>query len=349
MRDGVKISGWKKKNKANTTPMKFFYLLLFFIGTGRCVVSQRQWVNVDEQFGKMPASFHVYKSTDSLDGKPFIAFYSIAKLKNKAHRFETDTTTKRRLTPTQFYEKNNHPLLVVNASFFSFSTHQNLNLVIKQGEMVGYNIHTIPMKGKDTLQYRHPLGSALGISKKGKADIAWLLTDSSTHYPLALQFPVKPIKDSFARPSNAYLQQQYLRLADTNELAGFKQWKMYTAVGGGPVLLQQGKIHISNNEELKFAGKAIDDKHPRTAIGYTADGYLIIMVIQGRFPGKAEGATLTQTAALLKELGCIEAINLDGGGSSAMLINGKPTILPSDKEGERMVPGVLMITSSANK
>jgi exopolysaccharide biosynthesis protein len=63
----------------------------------------------------------------------------------------------------------------------------------------------------------------------------------------------------------------------------------------------------------------------------------IIMVIQGRFPGKAEGATLQQTATLLKELGCIEALNLDGGGSSFMLVNGKSTIQPSDKEGERMV------------
>jgi hypothetical protein len=52
--------------------------------------------------------------------------------------------------------------------------------------MVAYNIHSIPMKGKDTFQYRHPLGSALGISKNGKADIAWLLTDSSHPFPLAL-------------------------------------------------------------------------------------------------------------------------------------------------------------------
>ena len=49
----------------------------------------------------------------------------------------------------------------------------------------------------------------------------------------------------------------------------FKKWKVTTAVGGGPVLLQNGNIQITNNEELKFAGKAINDKHPRTAMGYT--------------------------------------------------------------------------------
>jgi exopolysaccharide biosynthesis protein len=118
---------------------------------------------------------------------------------------------------------------------------------------------------------------------------------------------------------------------------------METAVGGGPVLVQNGEIQISNNEELKFAGKAIDDKHPRTAIGYTKNGQLILMAIEGRFPGKAEGVTLTQEAAMLKEIGCVEAMNLDGGGSSCLLVNGKQTITPSDKEGQRPVPAVFII------
>ena len=97
--------------------------------------------------------------------------------------------------------------------------------------------------------------------------------------------------------------------------ANFKKWKMQTAIGGGPVLLQNGKIEIFNIEELKFSGKAINDKHPRTAIGYTDDGRLLILVIQGRFPGIAEGVSLIQEANILKELGCKEAMNLDGGGS----------------------------------
>ncbi|HMX38078.1 MAG TPA: phosphodiester glycosidase family protein, partial [Ferruginibacter sp.] len=115
-------------------------------------------------------------------------------------------------------------------------------------------------------------------------------------------------------------------------------------IGGGPVLVQDGRVKITNNEELKFAGKAIGDKHPRTCIGYTNDGYLIIMAIQGRFPGIAEGATLEQEARLLVGLGCVEALNLDGGGSSCLLINGKETIQPSDKGGQRPVPAVFMIS-----
>ena len=68
---------------------------------------------------------------------------------------------------------------------------------------------------------------------------------------------------------------------------------METAVGGGPVLVQKGEVKITNNEELKFAGKALLDKHPRTAMGYTADHKLIILVIEGRNPGMAEAVSYT--------------------------------------------------------
>ena len=296
------------------------------------------------------SNFHVFKTTDSLDGKPFIAFYAEAELKDKKLHFTTDTTYKRRLTPKQFYEKNNQPLVVVNSTFFSFTTNQNLNVVIKDGKLVGYNIHSIPMKGKDTFQYRHPLGSAIGIDKRGNADVAWLLTDSSREYAYASQLPMeKAIRDSISNPSANYIinnSPPYFEGTFNSPRFSklkYKKWRMKTAVGGGPVLVQDGKIKITNNEELKFTGKAIDDKHPRTCIGYTKDGRLIIMVIQGRFPGIAEGATLTQQAKLLIDLGCVEALNLDGGGSSCMLINGKETIKPSDVAGERAVPAVFII------
>ena len=293
-------------------------------------VAQVKWINVDTDYAPLPSSFQVFKTTDSLDGKPFIAFYVKAKLKDRKLDFTLDTTLGRRLTPLQFFEKNDKPLLVVNCTFFNFDKHQNLNVVIKDGKMLGYNIHTNPMRGKDTFQYRHPLGSAIGINKKRKADVAWLYTDSSLKKPFVFQEPVKAIKDSAIKIS-------------ANSFALRRKWKMQTAVGGGPVLVQNGQIKITNEEELKFVGKAINDKHPRTCMGYTSDGYLMIMVIQGRFPGIADGATLEQEAKLLIDLGCVEALNLDGGGSSCMLINGKETIKPSDKTGERPVPAVLII------
>lgn len=316
---------------------QFFSLLfLFYIQFSN---AQLKWVKVDSLFSKLPASVHIYKTTDLLNGKPNIAYYVEADLKDKALDFIADTTYKRRLTPSQFYEKNDQPLLVVNCTFFSFATHQNLSVVIKDGKLTGYNIHTIAGRGRDTLTYRHPFGSALGISKKRKADVAWLYTDSSKVYPYAIQKPLSPIRDSQTTISSKNI----LTPLRGTPSPSFIKWEMQTAVGGGPVLLQDGEIAIANNEELKFAGRAIDDKHPRTAIGYTGNDKVIILVVQGRFPGTAEGATLTQEAQMLKEIGCKEALNLDGGGSSCMLVNGMETIKPSDKEGQRPVPAVFIV------
>jgi Phosphodiester glycosidase len=313
--------------------------------------AQVKWINVDADYAPLPSSVQVFKTTDSLDGKPFIAFYVKARLKDKKLDFTTDTTLGRRLTPLQVYTKNDNPLLVVNCTFFNFDKNQNLNAVIKNGRLVSYNIHSIPMRGKDTFQYRHPLASSIGINKHREADVAWTLTDTSKRYAYASQFNlVRAIKDSILNPSFDYVKinSKYCTTIDSAcwpdyKQISFKKWKMQTAVSGGPVLIQNGKIKITNEEELKFTGKAINDKHPRTCMGYTNDGYLIIMVIQGRFPGIAEGATLEQEAKLLVDLGCTEALNLDGGGSSCMLVNGKETIKPSEKTGERPVPAVFII------
>jgi hypothetical protein len=310
--------------------------IILMLVAGTSVNAQLRWHNVDSDYAPLPKGFHIFKTTDSLDGKPFLAYYAIADLKQKKLEYRVDTTYKRRMTPTQFYNKNGRPLLVVNTTFFSFATHQNLNAVIINGKLVGFNIHSLPMRGKDTFQYRHPFGSAIGMNKKRKADVAWLLTDSSKALAYATQVPQLAGKDSVQLPSFTRMKK---------DQAQFKKWKMKTAVGGGPVLVQDGRVKITNNEELKFAGNAINDKHPRTLMGYTKMNQLIIMVIEGRHQGVAEGANLLQGAKLMEDLGCVEALNLDGGGSSCMLINGKETILPSDKGEQRSVPAVFIIKS----
>ncbi len=318
------------------TRLRLAFLLMIPSLLATASFAQVKWMNVDSLYAPLPASVQVFKTTDSLDGKPFIAYYVKARLKDRRLDFTVDTTLGRRLTPLKFYEKNKQPIVVVNCTFFNFDKNQNLNVVIRDGKMLGYNNHSLPMRGKDTFQYRHPLASAIGISKKRKADVAWTYSDSSLKQPYGFQAPSIPLKDSLK-----YFNQATVKQLTQHHL---QKWKMRTAVGGGPVIVQNEQVKITNEEELKFAGKAINDKHPRTCMGYTNDGYLIIMAIQGRFPGIAEGATLEQEAKLLIELGCTEALNLDGGGSSCLLINGKETIKPSDKEGQRPVPAVFIIS-----
>jgi exopolysaccharide biosynthesis protein len=308
--------------------------LVLIAGLFACSVvnGQTNWKDVSSQFGNLPSSIKVLKSDELLDGFPSIMYVATIKAKDHAKQFFVDTTYRRRLTPSQYFSRNKQPLVVVNCSFFEFVQNRNVNLIVQNSKMVGFDTPAVSRKGRDTMTYVHTLGSAFGIFKDGKMDIAFNYNDSGMTVPYAQQSVYAPMIDSvqklnFNHPS----------------LAGLKPWKVKHAFGGGPVLVQDGQVKISNNEEKKFAGKAIADKHPRTAIGYTQDDTMIILAIQGRMKGLAEGATLPQMAKLMLDLGCVEAMNLDGGGSSCMLINGKETIKPSDPSGQRPVPAVLII------
>lgn len=320
-------------------------LFLFFCLIQTVPFAQLQWKNLDSLYQPLPEPVHVFYTEQKIDTAPFRAFYVIADLKDKKLDFTTDTTYNRRLTPVQFYEKNKKPFVVVNCTFFSFETNQNLNVVVKNGKPIAYNREVIPGRGKDTFTYRHIFPGAIGISKKRSADVAWTFTDSSKNKVYASQLPFEVYKDSNA---NENLSDAIFRTSIVSGHEGhleplLKKWKMKTAVGGGPVLVQNGEIKITNNEEYKFPGKAINDKHPRTAMGYTKNGELIILVIQGRTESGG-GASLIQEAQILKDIGCVEALNLDGGGSSCLLVNGKETIQPSDKV-QRAVPAVFIIKS----
>jgi hypothetical protein len=101
-----------------------------------------------------------------------------------------------RFTPTQFYQKDDQSLVVVNCTFFSFTTNQNLNVVSKMENLLVIIFIHVPGRGKDTLTYRHPFGSAIGISKKRQADIAWIFTDSAVKLPYAMQWTMDAIKIS---------------------------------------------------------------------------------------------------------------------------------------------------------
>jgi hypothetical protein len=293
--------------------------------------AQMRWVKVDSLFGPLPPSIHVFKSSDSLEGRPLVAFYVSAWLKDKSIIFTTQTGKGRSLTPSRYYSQEKSPFVVVNASFFSPETSQNLNMVMGNGKLLAYNIVSLRGIGNDSVLYYYPTRSALGIDKKRRADVSWIFTDSSRRKPYAFEYNPVLAKGEIPNP----------KINDLDDVE-WKWWKMQTAVGGGPTLIHDGEIMITNKEEQLFVGKE-NEKQPRTAMGYTENGQLIILVIQGRSPGISDGASLIQEAKILKGLGCYKALNLSGGASSCMLVNGKETIKPSDREGQRPIPSVFLI------
>ena len=303
-----------------------------------CSLAQLRWKKADSTFGNLPSSIQVYFASDSLDGAPFLACYASVKLKDKQLAFTVQTGEGFAYTPKQFYTQQEHaPWLIVNGPFFSYENNQILSLLIRNGKIISHNVNTLKGSQEDSLLYYYPTRSAIGIDRKRKADVAWIFSDPQRNRPYA--FENAPV---IARGRDAVPSIYDLGVVD------WAWWEMRTAIGGGPTLVHDGKVWITNKEEQMFA-EVDKEKTPRTGMGYTLDNRLIILVIQGRSKGIADGATLLQEARILKSLGCYEALNLDGGGSSCMLINGKETIAPSDQGGQRPVPAVFMIKPEGNK
>jgi hypothetical protein len=113
-------------------------------------------------------------------------------------------------------------------------------------------------------------------------------------------------------------------------------------LGAGPQLLKDGRVEITSERE-RMSVSLSTERHPRTAIGTTGDGRVLLVVVDGRQPGWSDGMLLEELAQLLRELGAVNGINLDGGGSSTMVVQGKVVNRPSDAAGERPVSDAILI------
>ena len=99
-------------------------------------------------------------------------------------------------------------------------------------------------------------------------------------------------------------------------------------VSGGPLLLWKGR-RLEEPEKESISKVFFLARHPRTAAGVRADGTLLFVTVDGRRPDESVGMSLPELTDLMVALGCVSAINLDGGGSTTMVINGKVVNQPS--------------------
>ncbi len=108
-----------------------------------------------------------------------------------------------------------------------------------------------------------------------------------------------------------------------------------TAIGGGPILLREGHT---------FDWTHRPERHPRTVIGWNRES-LFLVVVDGRQKGLSIGMNYTELSSLMLRLGCKEAMNLDGGGSSTLWLGGRVMNSPSDGQ-ERHVANSLIVVST---
>jgi hypothetical protein len=114
-------------------------------------------------------------------------------------------------------------------------------------------------------------------------------------------------------------------------------------MGGGVGLVRNGKVKVTAKADGHASVNMILRRHPRTMAGVTGSGGLILVTVDGRDPGGTVGASMVEAARLMRWLGAKQAINLDGGGSSTMVVKHKVVNRPSDG-AERTVGDALLIT-----
>ena len=228
----------------------------------------------------------------------------------------------RRETLTQF-SQNKEDRLVVNGGYFLIdkTPTEHVGLLYVNNRTVAPATRSVLRNNKRYFTAR----GALGFLDDGGIDIAWVTSrnDSLFNFPEPLENqPEEPV-DSF-------------------DFSKAETWEVDDAIHAGPVLMHDGKIRVTTNEEV-FFGSTIPDIHPRTAAGYRNSGELVLLVVDGR-QVDSRGVDLQELAILMRDLGCVEAINLDGGGSSAMVVDGKLLNRPAGTTSQREVMSAIAVS-----
>lgn len=285
---------------------------------------------------KMPEEIKAFETTTMLEGRKIRAFYAIADLSTGKIGLKANWFKEKQSTSQHFSTIGDKCRILVNGGYFNTTGSESYSLLIDNGEIKAHNI-SILTRGT----YSYPVTrSAFGVDANGKPSVKWVSSISASQI-WAYDQPVLHIEGepALAAPSKVFP-------------AGGSEWKMDAAIGGAPILLKDGLLpfdfektskgkYISNYELLQADIFDQGRLQPRTAIGYTADNKVVLLVVDGRQTESA-GVTIDELALIMKGLGCTNALHLDGGGSSTMVAgsNSTPILInrPEGGSSQRPVP-----------
>jgi hypothetical protein len=279
----------------------------------------------------LPQSIKVYEGEAvNSDGQPIHAWYVDVDYSDRSLEIKSvlSKSASGRETTSALAQQVG-ALVAVNGAYFGMTEvpASTYNTVISDGQVLAKNPWSVKRGGRDVFNTR----GVFGVRRDRTFEISWVAHIGETTFGYPSPLPNTPENPS-PPPSE-------------NFPMGGKEWNyIREAMGGGPVLVKNNSIKITDTEEL-FGGSHTTARHPRTAVGFSARGHLILFAIDGRQPHHSVGMTLPELAQTMRELGCIEALNFDGGGSTAIAVNGKILNRPSDGK-ERPVTSVLAIVPS---
>lgn len=220
------------------------------------------------------------------------------------------------------------PLIGINAGYFGSTS--SYSLIIKDEELLASNV---PQLSRSDSYY--VTRGAFGHNDNSEFSADWVYTVNTNEvYGYPLPSPNIDGEDPQPKPSTSFP-------------SGGEPYSMVNAIGGGPILLRDGQFIEDYQYEL-FYDDIIRSIANRTAIGITANNELIILVVDGRST-YSEGIAIRDMAKILKnDFECIHAMNLDGGGSSTLVINGELHNQYCIDNGQRNVLTGLLIVEDNN-
>lgn len=253
--------------------------------------------------------------------------------KLRAYYFKIDLTNEHlALRPYLFAEpkvvaesaRDVEAVVAINGGFFGGST--SYSAVISDGEILARNIGAVTRAGISLPVMR----SLFYVTQDNAPHIDWI-----AHYDGTLA-GTYAFDQCLTYQANDTQPQKILSKTLGTPLQNVSQ-----AMGGGPRLLRKGQPSITYNEEVFWgSGVGYENRDPRSAIGYTADQHLILFVADGRQPELSVGLSLPGLAKVMKSIGCVEAMALDGGGSTQLATLHGAVNNPSE---QRKVPSILAV------
>ncbi|MBC7746071.1 MAG: phosphodiester glycosidase family protein [Flavobacterium sp.] len=285
------------------------------------------WIKQSALTANMPYGIEVYKSTTSYSYnsgpvRKMNAYVIVAD--PKYVDFKPTSSTPNKLPATFVTDEPGTVLACLNSGFFQ-SPSGSFSMMRYNGVTTAQNIAAVTrsFNGNNTSYY--PTRAAFGLAPNLVPDVAWVYNISNVVY-------------SFSTPFANQLNSAPQPVPTT---ADGQIWNNVTAVGGSPMLIKNGVINITDTEELIVIDNT--SARARTAIGYTADGKIVILIAEGGNPPTSDGLNLVELANYMKDMGCVGAINLDGGSSSTLRIGGQAVIRPSSGGVEQPNAGVILI------
>lgn len=233
--------------------------------------------------------------------------------------------------PSDFYKDETGVVYAcINGGFFGGN--QSYSLVQYNNTVLSANIKSVSraLNGVNTAYY--PTRAAFGISTAGDPVTAWIYHVGTG------------INDIYSYPAPSPNAEGSAPQAEPTALfpSGGSRWLTTAAIGGSPMLIKNGTIQITDVAELISVNNTTS--RPRSAIGANTSGIVLIVAVEGdNGPGGYAGLNLAELAAMLKDLSCTNAINLDGGGSTSMIVGNQLLVRPGDNGVERAVTSAVVI------